>query len=136
MIDLVIIGNLTKDPAQRTVNGTNGPKTVADFTVAVNGRRQGEEPTFVRVTVWEKTAENCCKYLAKGRKVAIRADNIAAHTYTRQDGQTGVSLEVTARDVEFLTPKAEGQPAAAPAPAPAPKPEQYQQVDAGDDLPF
>ena len=59
MIDLVIIGNLTKDPAQRTVNGTNGPKTVADFTVAVNGRRQGEEPTFVRVTVWEKTAENC-----------------------------------------------------------------------------
>lgn len=136
MIDLVIIGNLTADPKQRTVNTSNGQKTVADFTVAVNSRRQNEDATFIRVSAWDKLGENCAKWLIKGRKVAVRADNITARTYTRADGTAAASLEVTARDVEFLsrgedkTEQTQTAPQAAPAP-------QYQQVQVDDDdLPF
>lgn len=136
MIDLVIIGNLTADPKERTVNTSNGQKTVADFTVAVNSRRQNEDATFIRVSAWDKLGENCAKWLIKGRKVAVRADNITARTYTRADGTAAASLEVTARDVEFLsrgedkTEQTQTAPQAAPAP-------QYQQVQVDDDdLPF
>ena len=136
MIDLVIIGNLTADPKERTVNTSNGQKTVADFTVAVNSRRQNEDATFIRVSAWDKLGENCAKWLIKGRKVAVRTDNITARTYTRADGTAAASLEVTARDVEFLsrgedkTEQTQTAPQAAPAP-------QYQQVQVDDDdLPF
>lgn len=136
MIDLVIIGNLTADPKERTVNTNNGQKTVADFTIAVNSRRQNEDATFIRVSAWDKLGENCARWLIKGRKVAVRADNITARTYTRADGTAAVSLEVTARDVEFLsrgedkTETAQAAQQAAPAP-------QFQQVQVDDDdLPF
>lgn len=136
MIDLVIIGNLTADPKERTVNTSNGPKTVADFTVAVNSRRQNEDATFLRVSAWDKLGENCAKWLIKGRKVAVRADNITARTYTRADGAAAASLEVTARDVEFLSRGEDKTETAQAAPQAAPAPQyQQEQVD-DDDLPF
>ena len=59
--------------------------------------------------------EICAKYLAKGRKVAV-VGSVSVQTYTGNDGQTRASLEVNADDVEFLTPKGEGDmPSAAPA---------------------
>ena len=128
MIDLVIIGNLTADPKERTVNTSNGQKTVADFTVAVNSRR--EEATFIRVSAWDKLGENCAKWLIKGRKVAVRADNITARTYTRADGTAAASLEVTARDVEFLS-RGEDKPETAQTTQAAPEP-QFQQVQTND----
>jgi single-strand DNA-binding protein len=135
MIDLVIIGNLTADPKERTVNTSNGQKTVADFTVAVNSRRQNEDATFIRVSAWDKLGENCAKWLIKGRKVAVRADNITARTYTRADGTAAASLEVTARDVEFLSrgeDKTEQEKPAMNTTA-----NKYQQVEVdANDLPF
>ena len=133
MIDLVIIGNLTADPKERTVNTSNGQKTVADFTVAVNSRRQNEDATFIRVSAWDKLGENCAKWLIKGRKVAVRADNITARTYTRADGTAAASLEVTARDVEFLSRGEDKTETAQTAPQAAPAP-QFQQVQT--DLPW
>ena len=130
MIDLVIIGNLTADPKERTVNTSNGQKTVADFTVAVNSRRQNEDATFIRVSAWDKLGENCAKWLIKGRKVAVRADNITARTYTRADGTAAASLEVTARDVEFLS-RVEDKTETVQAAQAAPEP-QYQQVQTND----
>lgn len=133
MNKLTIIGNLTRDPESRTVQTANGEATCCNFSVAVNNRKGDAD--FFRVTVWRGLAENCAKYLVKGRKVAVTG-SVSLHMYNAADGTTKGTMEVHGEDVEFLTPKAEGQPAAAPEPAPAPKPEQYQQVDAGDDLPF
>ncbi len=125
MNKLTIIGNLTRDPELRTTpNGIN----VCDFTVAVNRRNrsrdaQGSQPEadFFRVSAWRALGENCAKFLAKGRKVCVIGP-VSVRTYQGNDGTTRASLEVTADDVEFLSPRGEGEATgtfSAPAPAPA-----------------
>ena len=102
MNKLMIIGNLCKDPDLRT---TQSGVDVCSFTVAVNRRKKGteQETDFFRVTAWRELALNCGKYLAKGRKVCVIGE-VSVSTYTSKDGKPGASLEVTAQDVEFLTP--------------------------------
>ena len=103
MNKLTIIGNLTRDPARRTVGDGIA---VCDFTVAVNRRKKnGGEPEadFFRVTAWRGLADNCAKYLAKGRKVAVTGA-VSVSTYQANDGTTRAALEVNAEDVEFLSP--------------------------------
>ena len=104
MNKLTIIGNLTRDPELRTTpQGIN----VCDFTVAVNKRGgQNNEADFFRVTAWRGLAETCSKYLAKGRKVCV-VGPVSARSYQTQNGETRVSLEVTAEDVEFLSSRGE-----------------------------
>ena len=137
MQKLFIVGNLTRDPELRT---TPSGKSVCNFTVAVNRRRNVDgqpDADFFRVTVWENLAENCAKYLAKGRKVALTGE-VSVRTYQTQDGQTRAELDVSTNDVEFLTPKGDSAPAKS---APA---ESYPKVDAQtgfanietDELPF
>lgn len=109
MNKLTIIGNLTRDPELRT---TPNGFSVCSFTVAVNRRRsqQGNtnqpEADFFRVSAWRQLGENCQKYLAKGRKVCV-IGSVTVQTYQGNDGQTRASMEVTADDIEFLSPKSE-----------------------------
>lgn len=134
-----IIGNLTKDP---TLNTTPNGKSVCNFTVAVNRRRQQNaehpEADYFRVAVWEKTGEACAKYLAKGRKVFVSGE-VRVSTYTDNSGVTHGNLEIPfADEVEFLTPRvADGgvQEGTAAGAAPAAS-GGFTPVDAGDDLPF
>ena len=97
MNKLIIIGNLVRDPESRSLpTGVN----LCTFTVAVNGRKD-EEVSFFRVTTWRGLAENCQRFLAKGRKVAVTGA-VSLNTYTAKDGTTKASLEVNADEVEFL----------------------------------
>ena len=111
MNKLFIIGNLTRDPEMRS---TSTGDSVCSFTVAVNRRRASNaeagqpEADFFRVSAWRQLGENCNRYLAKGRKVAV-VGAVQVSTYTAQDGATRASLEVTADDVEFLSPRGEGE---------------------------
>ena len=129
MNKLILIGNLTRDPEQRTTpNGV----TVCNFTLAVNRRGkagQEQETDYFRVTAWRQLGENCAKYLAKGRKAFVSGP-VSVSTYQAQDGSTRVQLEVTAEDVEFLTPK--GEAGAAPT---ANVPQGYTEID-NSELPF
>ena len=117
MNKLTIIGNLTKNPEQRT---TPAGKDVCSFTVAVNRRGKKDdqnnqpEADFFRVTAWDNLAKLCGQYLSKGRKVAV-VGPVSLHTYTTQDGRSGASLEVTANDVEFLSPNGDQGEQQAPA---------------------
>lgn len=97
MNKIFIIGNLVRDPELRTI-----PSGVAVciFTIAVNGRKP-EDTQFFRITTWRQTAENCNRFLAKGRKVAV-VGAVSLNTYTAKDGTTKASLEVNADEVEFL----------------------------------
>lgn len=103
MNKLFITGNLTKDPELRI---TQGGISVCSFTVAVNRRRHGNdqpEADFFRVTTWRELAESCGKYLCKGRKVAVTGE-VSVSTYKAADGTTRANLDLTANDVEFLSP--------------------------------
>lgn len=105
MLAMEIIGNLTRDPELKTVSRADGDRQVCNFTVAVN-RYGRDDAVYVRVAVWGKTAENCKKYLAKGRKVFVKGEP-AVHTWTGNDGTLHGELELRAdaSSVEFLTPK-------------------------------
>ena len=111
MNKLFIVGNLTRDPELRT---TSSGISVCSFTVAVNRRRSANsaannqpDADFFRVSAWRQLGENCSRYLAKGRKVAVTG-SVSVSTFQGQDGNTRATLEVNADDVEFLSPKGEG----------------------------
>ena len=103
MNKITVIGNLTKDPETRTTPNGN---TVCTFTVAVNRKKVSEPQTdFFRVNAWGKLGELCGRFLNKGRKVAVVGE-LQARTY-ESNGQTRLSLDVVADEVEFLTPAEE-----------------------------
>lgn len=98
---VVLIGRLTKDPDLRyTTSGI----AVARFTLAVNRNYKNQDDEkqadFIPITVWRNTAENCAKYLSKGRMVAV-AGRIQTGSY-EQDGQRRYTWEVVADEVRFL----------------------------------
>lgn len=104
MNQLTIIGNLTGDPITRT---TQTGKTVCTFTIAVNRRRTAKagqpDADFFRITTWRQLGENCAKWLIKGKKVSV-VGTVSASAYMGNDGQPHANLEVTANEVEFLSP--------------------------------
>ena len=130
MNKITLIGNLTADP---TLRATQSGTSVCQFTIAVNRRFPGpdgqKQTDFFRINTWRQLAESCNKYLSKGKKVAIVGE-LQARTYTANDGTTRMSLDVSADEVEFLSPKEE--PKEAPAPA---DPDTFEDVSS-DDLPF
>ena len=107
MNKLIITGNCTKDPELRT---TPNGKSVCTFTVAANRRKKAEkadgqpEADFFRVTAWDQMGENCAKYLQKGKKVAV-VGSVSVHVYTTAKGEPAANMEVTASEVEFLSPR-------------------------------
>lgn len=106
---VVLIGRLTKDPDLRY---TQSGIAVARFTLAVDRgfkNQQGEKQTdFIPITVWRGAAENCAKYLAKGRLVAV-AGRIQTGSYTATDGTKRYTTDVVADEVKFLEWSDKGQ---------------------------
>jgi len=113
---LVIVGNLGNDPEMRY---TPSGQAVTNFNVATSRRyttsdgNQVDETTWFRVSAWGKLAELCNQYLKKGRKVLVDGrlnpdkDTGGPKVYTRQDGSSGASYEITADQVRFLSPRSE-----------------------------
>lgn len=137
MNKIILTGNLTRDPETRA---TGNGATVCSFSIAVNRRfaqQNGEKVTdFFRINAWRQLGDTCAKYLAKGRKVAVIGE-LQPRTYEGRDGTPRFSLEVTADEVEFLTPRSEQQqPAAAPAPSMQPLDISGFTEIANDDFPF
>jgi single-strand DNA-binding protein len=99
-----MIGRLTKDPELRqTTNGTN----VANFTIALNRRYKSatgewkDEATYVGIVAWQKLAELCKQYLAKGRAVLVEG-KLQNRSWETEDGQKRSTIEVRADRIEFL----------------------------------
>ena len=118
MNKIFLIGNLTRDPELRT---TQSGVAVCSFTIAVNRRKTAQagqpEADYFRVTAWRQLGENCGKWLIKGKKVSL-VGTVSASAYMGNDGQPHANLEVTADEVEFLSP-ANQTPQDAPQPATA-----------------
>jgi len=99
----ILIGNLTRDPELTT---TATGVSLYRFSIAVNrayANQNGErEADFFNIVTWRGLAENCSKYLSKGRKVAV-VGNIQNRSYEDKDGNKRYSTDIVAEDVEFLT---------------------------------
>jgi len=126
MQSIYFIGNLTKDPELRT---TQSGVNVCSFTVAVDRRGTGDNKVtdYFRVNAWRALAENCHKYLSKGKKVFVTGE-LQARTY-ESNGKTNMSLDVMANGVEFLS-QADGKQ-----PKQEPKEEEWTTLNTSD-LPF
>lgn len=107
MNKVMITGNLVRSPELRT---TASGLSVCSFTVAVNKKtKNGEQPEadFFNVTAWRERGETCAKYLSKGKKVCV-IGSVGIRTWEK-DEKHGASLEVTADEVEFLSPREQAQ---------------------------
>ena len=101
---ITLIGNLTNDPEIRS---TQTGKNVCTFTIAVNRKKVSEPQTdFFRINAWNGLADTCARFLNKGKKVAVVGE-LQARTYEDKQGKTRLSLDVSADEVEFLSPKEE-----------------------------
>ena len=102
---VIIAGNLTRDPDVRyTVN----KKAYARFGVAINSTWKNangelqESTEYVNVVVWGVMAENCGKFLKKGRAVLVEG-SLRTTSYEAKDGSgKRTSTEVNADNVVFL----------------------------------
>jgi single-strand DNA-binding protein len=101
-----LVGRLTRDPELRTVSTSAGQRSVLTLGLAV--RRpitpEGEDAAsadFFDVTVWGPQAQNCAKYLRKGRLAAVLA-RLEPTTWEGNDGSRRRGMEIIATAVEFL----------------------------------
>ena len=102
-----LLGNLTRDPELRqTANGAS----VCSFSIAVNeGFGDKKKVNFFNVQAWQKTAEACAKYLAKGRPVLVEG-RLQNRSYEK-DGQKRTITEIVAENVQFLAQAGRPEPA-------------------------
>ncbi|MDO8491102.1 MAG: single-stranded DNA-binding protein [Dehalococcoidia bacterium] len=125
---VMIIGNVGTDPEMRfTPNGN----PVTSFRIATGrsyttpeGERKQETEWFDVVT-WNRLAETCNQFLAKGRRAYVEG-RLRTRSWDGQDGQKHTRLEIIANQVIFLDKT-----------TPASLPEEAAAADSdSEDLPF
>lgn len=109
MLKAQLIGNLGNDPEMRYA-ASGSP--LLRFNVASNYRVRGDDgewmdkTEWVRVTVFGNRVETLSQYLKKGMRVYVDG-RLEARPWTDREQQVRAGLEVTANDVEFLSPRAD-----------------------------
>ena len=99
MNSVSVIGNLATEVELREV-GEDGKK-VASFLLAVDrGGREGAAD-FFGVSVWERQAELCAEYLAKGHRVGVEG-YLRSRTW-EDEGKRRRVVEIVGRRVDFLS---------------------------------
>jgi single-strand DNA-binding protein len=101
---VILVGNLTRDVEIKYLqSGT----AVTEIGLACNNRRKNqqtgewiEEPVFVDITLWGRTAELAGEYLGKGSNVLIEG-RLKYDTWEK-DGQKHSKLRVVGETMQFL----------------------------------
>jgi len=100
----ILIGNYTRATEKRV---TPSGDSVVSFGIAINNNytnKDGEKVEgvdFFNVVAWKKVAENCDKYLSKGKPVAIEG-RLKSRSWEAEDGSKRSAVEVVAQSVQFL----------------------------------
>lgn len=102
MNKVFLIGRLTRDPQATTFDSGS---SCCRFSIAVDRySRDGDNKTdFINITTWNALAQNCAKYLTKGKQVAVFG-SIQTGSYEK-DGVKYSTFEVRADQVEFIGSK-------------------------------
>ena len=151
---VMIIGNLGRDVelkySQTGVAVGRLAVATSDSWTDAQGQKQ-EKTEWHNVTVFQKLAENCEKYLKKGSKVYVEG-KLQTDSYEKE-GQTHYSTKIIANVVQFLDSKesgtgtGNGQGGYSPQPQQPQKqipaqpqqrqqPQQQHEEYTGDDIPF
>jgi single-strand DNA-binding protein len=100
---VILVGNLGADPELKY---TPSSRPLCNLRIATtdvfkdkSGQRQ-ERTEWHRVTVWGDQAENCSKYLSKGRSVYIEG-RLQTRSYDKE-GQKHYATDIVADRVVFL----------------------------------
>ena len=108
---VILLGNLTRDPQLRYIpSGT----AVCDIGLAVKDRHKNssgewvEEPVFVDVTLWARTAEGASEYLSKGSPILIEG-RLKFDTWQTNEGQKRSKLRVVCERMQMLGGRGGGQ---------------------------
>ena len=137
MNKVFLIGNLTRDPElTETASGV----ALCRFSIAVNrnyGGSDGERKTdFFNVVAWRGLGETVARFAKKGNKVAV-SGSIELRNYEDSQGIKRTGVDIVAQDVEFLTPRGNGDGfAEAPSSADGGKRASLQAFDDDGDIPF
>ena len=106
-----IIGRLGKDPELRySQSGT----PVANLSVATDESYKDRDGNKVdrtewhRVSVFQRQAENCANFLAKGSLVYVEG-SLTTRKWQDQQGQDRYTTEIKAERVQFLDRKGDNQ---------------------------
>jgi single-strand DNA-binding protein len=97
-----LVGRLTKDVEVRYA--TDGQTAIAKFTLAVDRtfKKDGQPSAdFLPIIVFGKSAENCGKYIGKGRLVGV-SGRIQTRSWDDTEGKKHYATEVIADEVDFL----------------------------------
>lgn len=91
-------GRLTKEPrALRTSSGLSCCK----FDIAVNsGWGDNAKTSYINITVFGKTADNCIKFLAKGSEVLVES-TVSTGSYEKE-GRKVYTTDFIAEKIEFI----------------------------------
>lgn len=102
MNSIILIGRPTGTP---TITYTPSQMAIAKFSLAVDRDRKSKdgekEADFFDVTAFGKTAENCERYAAKGKMLAVKG-RAQIDSFKGKDGQTRKAFVVIADQVQFI----------------------------------
>ena len=100
---VVLVGNITREIALRyTQSGT----AVTDIGLAINERKKNQsgewvdDPQFIDITLWGRTAEVAGEYLGKGAPILIEG-RLKLETW-ESDGQKRSKLKVVGERMQML----------------------------------
>ena len=101
--NFIFIGRLTRDPELRY---TSSNKAVTQIDLAVqNGK---DDVTFVPITLFEKMAENVCKYCEKGDLIGFQG-SVKNHNWEDNKGNKHYDYTFMANRMSFLQTKTNNQ---------------------------
>ena len=101
---VIVVGNLTRDPELKV---TTSNRKFTMMTVAVNDfwkNQNGElvkKATYLNVVAWGSLAENCVKYLKKGRSVMVEG-RIETDKYEDRNGIKQNVTRINCTNILFL----------------------------------
>ncbi len=105
---VLLLGRLGADPEIRY---SQSQMPICSLKIATNERKKGQDGQWAEHTEWhnviafDKTAENCGKFLQKGSQCLIEG-KIQTRKYQDKDGKDCFWTEIVANTVQFVGNKA------------------------------
>lgn len=101
--NFIFIGRLTKSPELRY---TSSNKAVTQIDLAIANTK--DDTTFVPITLFEKMAENVCKYCEKGDLIGFQG-SVKNHNWEDNKGNKHYDYTFMANRMSFLQTKTNNQ---------------------------